>query len=102
MRTRFHYAIRGQRKDVRTWLNNEIAAGKVLLTIRINAITPYMFCLDIDECLSLPCGRKANNNCTNIKGSYECSACDEGLFLFQRRCIGMYPMRTSLLNYSLC
>ena len=47
MRTRFHYAIRGQRKDVRTWLNNEIAAGKVLLTIRINAITPYMFCLDI-------------------------------------------------------
>ena len=49
-------------------------------------------CLDIDECLSSPCGTYPNISCTNFLGMYyECS-CDEGFLLEEtnKTCIGMY------------
>ena len=60
-----------------------------------NSLYQFVFLIDSDECLSLPCGPRANSKCSNTQGSYECSACDEGLLLYQnpveeRRCVGMY------------
>ncbi len=52
----------------------------------------HLLCLDIDECLSLPCGPKENNKCTNFQGSYECTVCDDGYFpeaILKGKCIGM-------------
>ena len=60
-----------------------------------------LFYLDINECLSLPCGPKAKDKCTNSLGSYKCSSCDEGLLLYKNpvkegRCVGMYVIRILL------
>ena len=44
-------------------------------------------CLDIDECLSSPCGPKAQNNCTNFPGYHKC-ACGEGYAGNEKKCVG--------------
>ena len=53
--------------------------------------TFYFHCLDIDECVSFPCG-SAKDNCTNFPGFYECTVCGQGLLQDAKgkgECVGM-------------
>ena len=55
------------------------------MLIIINCLLLYIFCIDIDECLSGPC--PSDLMCNNMDGNYSCD-CPDGTLSNGTHCFG--------------